>query len=127
MSGRQDVSRYAQVLEDSRVARVVVCTQPAWLHSIDPEGAWIPAGNGSQHAGPGLYWTGETCPVQFIPPWDEPDEDSALSTGELRWHNGQPWESAIDGNTAEPGTGPEWEPYIPPVDGPIVAEPLPTQ
>lgn len=119
------ISRYAHVVDDHRVDRVVVCTQPAWLHQIVPGGTWVPTGNGRQHAGPGLYWTGPTCPTQFVWPWSEPDPDSLYPEGAIVWHEGSPWVSMTDDNATEPGTGPDWSPYEPAADGPIVAEPIP--
>lgn len=120
-----DVSRCAHIGDDSRVTRVVVCTQPEWLADIIPGGIWVPAAAGEQHAGVGLYWTGARCPVQFVWPWSEPDPDSLYPEGAIVWHDGAPWISAVADNAALPGAGPEWSPYDPPADGPIVAEPIP--
>ena len=111
---------FAELDNDKRVLRVVVCDSREWLEQR-LGGTWVetqPTDAETQGAGPGLYDGEDVAPMRFVPPWVQPTHaENAYSQGAWVWHNGIVWESLTPANVWEPGVSgwrdplnewPEW-------------------
>lgn len=114
---------YAELDNDKRVIRVVVCDSLAWLQSR-LGGTWVETTDADatkQYAGPGMYDGESVAPRRFVPRWVQPQgAHDAYPTGQWVWHNGKVWENLTPANVFEPGVSGwrdplnEWPDWIQP-------------
>lgn len=111
---------FAELDDDKRVLRVVVCDSREWLESR-LGGTWVETTDADpqqQYAGPGLHDGEDVAPRRFVPAWRQPQgAHDAYDVGAWVWHNGQVWENLTPANVWEPGVSgwrdplnewPEW-------------------
>lgn len=117
------MSYYAEIDDDRRVLRVVVCDDPQWL-TDRLGGTWVETTDVDplqQYAGPGMH-DGETvAPMRFVPPWAQPTHaGDAYPVGQWVWHGGRCWRNLTPANTHAPGVSGwrenvvEWPAFVPP-------------
>lgn len=97
---------FAELDNDKRVLRVVVCDSKAWLESR-LGGTWVETTDADatkQYAGPGMYDGEDVAPRRFVPRWVQPTgAHDAYEVGVWVWHNGLVWENLTAANVQEPG------------------------
>lgn len=116
---------FAELDNDKRVLRVVVCDSREWLESR-LGGTWVETTDADpqqQYAGPGMHDSDTVAPRRFIQPWVQPfgaGDPSIPMKGDWRWHNGRAWRSLVDNNAFAPGVSGwremlvEWPAYVQP-------------
>lgn len=114
---------FAELDNDKRVLRVVVCNDIAWLQSR-LGGTWVETTDADpnvQYAGPGLFDSVDVAPRRFIQPWKQPQgAHDAYPAGEWCWHNGRAWRNLTAANVHAPGVSgwremlTEWPAYVQP-------------
>lgn len=114
---------FAELDNEKRVLRVVVCDSREWLESR-LGGTWVETTDADpqqQYAGPGMHDSEEVAPRRFIPAWVQPTgAQDAYPKGAWVWHNGRAWRSLQDANVFVPGVASwremlvEWPEYVQP-------------
>lgn len=114
---------FAELDNDKRVLRVVVCDSVQWLEQR-LGGTWVETTDADpqqQYVGPGMFDSETIAPRRFLSLWRQPvGASDAYPNGAWVWHNGRAWRSLQAANVFEPGVASwremlvEWPAYVQP-------------